>query len=915
MFSRGRARVLSAGASPATNAAAGAVASHPAAMRKKQQQQLLCKDDEEQQDDFKFNVANLKSIDDGEDDDRQHFLTTKPMQHNKSNNNNNKQKSKDQFQIDYYNSDSNSNKRRKAKLAKQETIEEEELDKMRSGEKFSPLNSQSKSSCFSSCFKMLVNFIKRKRIFIPLIIICCIAAIYCLPFIEIQPAITKQLPHIPFNYDDGPLRSSSISQFKLEHLFYDQVHGPESVAIDSVGNMYLAIEGGFILYAHLNKSAPIKRAYYANAGASTTNTEQQLSPQLMIRSPSTLLYTTPNTLIGEDNVVVVGANNNNNEQQKGTITTTKDSIDLIKIAELNGIKQIAYDNRRRARGDTSAPSGGHWQRECLLDEKFYGTELYSGGVGLVSTTPNNQQVPSANYANTNFYSNDQQQQQQQNEATSKSQQHLTAKTKMFVSNVLISRCSKPLGIRLSPDESYLYVVDTLSGLYRVSLKVSERPNSTQRLVTKLIDFRNNKKQALPVVQLDNLPTTITTTLTATTTTTTTTISSQQQTPGAAATITPTVRAKSYLNVSLTAVDDLVIDYGAGTRGGDIIYLTVGSQSWMAVSVLYDVLEGRPSGLLLRYDSGSNQLSVLDPSRVAHVRTSPIVSTTDNNNNNNNINSTSPSMLAFQQTPNSEQSSADVTTTADGSVVSKSTRYLAARDVPYLGIGAPHLDENDLFDDRPLHFPNGLELTADRSALLIADTINKRILKHYIKGPRKGTTDLWAWTPNFPDNIRRGHEKHGETYWVVGCSQDSNNMIAYLNDWPSLRKYLLKNIYLIGWIIETFGHYIIGSTSVRDFGYSFKIGHSIIEKTCAGMMILQYNKYGDIIRSIYSKEFPNDVMYYSQVNEVIDAINQEHILYLSSPAYNYVTKIILPTNSFPDFNSQPATNPTAAYFEG
>lgn len=602
------------------------------------------------------------------------------------------------------------------------TTKESKRAKLAREESFGEQRKQEHSSCF---IMALGSHCKRKWLLLVLLVIFFVAAIYCLPFIQIETHIPQELPYVPFNFRDGPLTSSSASQFKAEKLFQNQVYGPESVAIDSNGNMYMAIEGGFILQAFINSSF-----------------RQRVASQ-----PDQSVFS------------------------------------LVKVAELNSMKQVSYERRQHSA----------WRRECQLDDKLYGQ----------ATGDSNQQA--------------------------------------FSSHIHVSRCSKPLGIRLSSDESYLYVVDTLNGLYKISLRVPERPNSSQRLVTKIIDFKPGKRLTLPVFQPDQ--------------------AASSSRPFELTATEVDSKPKRFMEVTLMAVDDLTIDHGAGTRGGDIIYLSDASQNWQAVSFFYDLLEGRPSGVILRYDTGLNQLSVLNPVQVARVRTSFL----------DLANVTSRLYKTFNTSDNQ----------------------------PYRGIGSPLLDENDVFDTRPLYFPNGLELTDDKEALLIADTINKRIIKHYIRGPRIGTSDHWAWTPNFPDNIRRGFDKSQETYWVAGCGQDTTgkfDLLAWIRTWPRVRKYILKNMYLFGWLIETLGA-SVGSTSIRDYGYNLKTGHSVCQGVCMGMMVLQYNKHGDIIRSIFSHEFPNDLVYYSQVNEFIDATNREHVLYLSSPAYSYVTKLTLPTESF------------------
>ena len=52
------------------------------------------------------------------------------------------------------------------------------------------------------------------------------------------------------------------------------------------------------------------------------------------------------------------------------------------------------------------------------------------------------------------------------------------------------------------------------------------------------------------------------------------------------------------------------------------------------------------------------------------------------------------------------------------------------------------------------FPNGVELTDDRSAILFAECSAKRIFKHYIRGNKKGQTQIFmSGLAGEPDNIR------------------------------------------------------------------------------------------------------------------------------------------------------------------
>lgn len=781
-------------------------------------------------------------------------------------------------------SNSNLNKISKPTLARAETVEENHNNGNIHNSDYSNINKNDNSKQQQSCKAMLMfrMLIKKWPILIILLILSCMAAIYCIPFVEIEPKTPKRLPNIPFDFKRGPLKESDVTKYRAELLFYNQLHGAESIALDSQGNMFMAIEGGFILYAHLNNTTPPNR-YFIDNKTATLNSD--------------ILFDEPNGQILPSS--------------SGWPTTTRSVRNLIKIAELNPIKQLTPEQRRREQAinpDYNHQESG-WRRECQLDDQVYGKNLWSMINPLTEVE--------------NMIDND------SNEKPNHQEKH----SPKFHSKVIMSRCSKPLGVRLSPDENYLYVVDTLSGLYRVHLKISERPNSRQRLVSKLVDFRHQRRHLLPVTfldlatsqqqqrqpsenskQLESAGSPISSSL----------FSSNMQSNAKslrriirqnnnAIINEPSFKVRTYLNTSLMAVDDLVIDYGAGTRGGDMIYMTVASQRWVAVGFLYDYVEGRPSGAIIRYDTGANHLSVLSPSQVSHVRTSmtgkqlwfapsgtgaeqgPPSYQWYNDINDNHLEQ--EDVIAF---PPPQQSTTNMVTYVDRMSENYSAVVLGPGMSP-LSYGAPRLDENDIFDDRALHFPNGLELTDDKQALLIADTANKRIIKHFIRGPRKGTSDLWAWTPNFPDNIRRGFEKNRETYWVAGCGEDTSDkfdIMSWLHSWPRIRKYFLKNIYLFGWLVETIGSNLIKSTRVRDFGFAIKTGHSLCRQMCVGMMVLQYNAHGELIRSIHSKEFPQDLVFYSQVNEVIDSHNNEHFLYLSSPSYNYVTKLYLPSQEIP-----------------
>uniref|UniRef100_A0A0D9WZZ5 Strictosidine synthase conserved region domain-containing protein n=1 Tax=Leersia perrieri TaxID=77586 RepID=A0A0D9WZZ5_9ORYZ len=61
------------------------------------------------------------------------------------------------------------------------------------------------------------------------------------------------------------------------------------------------------------------------------------------------------------------------------------------------------------------------------------------------------------------------------------------------------------------------------------------------------------------------------------------------------------------------------------------------------------------------------------------------------------------------------------------------------------------------------YPNGVSLSADRSHLVVALTGPCKLVRHWIKGPKAGTSEPFAELPGYPDNVR-SDGKGG--YWVA-----------------------------------------------------------------------------------------------------------------------------------------------------
>ncbi len=92
------------------------------------------------------------------------------------------------------------------------------------------------------------------------------------------------------------------------------------------------------------------------------------------------------------------------------------------------------------------------------------------------------------------------------------------------------------------------------------------------------------------------------------------------------------------------------------------------------------------------------------------------------------------------------------------------------------------ESRQLLDD--LNYANGIAISEDNTFVVIAETSNYRILKHWIDGERAGTTEvLLENLPGFPDNLKTGL---GGRFWV-GLAAPRNALLDKLSGRPWLRK--------------------------------------------------------------------------------------------------------------------------------
>jgi sugar lactone lactonase YvrE len=111
----------------------------------------------------------------------------------------------------------------------------------------------------------------------------------------------------------------------------------------------------------------------------------------------------------------------------------------------------------------------------------------------------------------------------------------------------------------------------------------------------------------------------------------------------------------------------------------------------------------------------------------------------------------------------------------------------------------------------LVFANGVALTHDESAVLVAETGTYRVLRVERDGPgRGGVTALIDGLPGFPDNITRGRDGR---YWIALVSP-RNPLVDRLASRPALRKVVQRLPAFVRPAPVNYGHVIAVNDSGR-----------------------------------------------------------------------------------------------------
>ncbi|XP_054166066.1 adipocyte plasma membrane-associated protein-like [Oppia nitens] len=207
----------------------------------------------------------------------------------------------------------------------------------------------------------------------------------------------------------------------------------------------------------------------------------------------------------------------------------------------------------------------------------------------------------------------------------------------------------------------------------------------------------------------------------------------------------------------------------------------------------------------------------------------------------------------------------------------------------------------------LWYPASIEITDDRMGLLVAEFTTRRVLKHYIKGAKKGTTEVWAENlPGEADHLIRSLDKTRETYWmpiINARNESATNLLDWMSDKPYLRQEILEKYSKLGSSVEEMGQQY-KNEMLEKLGFTIKSAQQFYTQNIQNNygMILELDANGNIIGSLHSQNGVN-----SFISEAIEGYSDtpdERVLYIGSFGYPYILKLVVkkPIYDLPVFNT-------------
>jgi hypothetical protein len=196
---------------------------------------------------------------------------------------------------------------------------------------------------------------------------------------------------------------------------------------------------------------------------------------------------------------------------------------------------------------------------------------------------------------------------------------------------------------------------------------------------------------------------------------------------------------------------------------------------------------------------------------------------------------------------------------------------------------PKTKRNEVLIDG-LHFANGVVLSPAEDFVLVAETTKSRIHRYYLKGPKKGSRDIFIdGLPGLPDNLKSDGHGGFVVLLIYFRNESYPVFVQSLGPFPLLRKFLARVLALFEMAFEQIDRIYpnyYAKRMVHWIGH-FESAHGLCPP---GSIILQLDADGKIKHSYHNTD--------GSVSGISEAHWFDGALYLGSPYNTYVGRVKL-----------------------
>jgi len=179
----------------------------------------------------------------------------------------------------------------------------------------------------------------------------------------------------------------------------------------------------------------------------------------------------------------------------------------------------------------------------------------------------------------------------------------------------------------------------------------------------------------------------------------------------------------------------------------------------------------------------------------------------------------------------------------------------------------------------LHFANGVQLSKNEDFVLVAETCQSRIMRYYLKGEKKGQSDVFIdGLPGVPDNIRPDGKGGILVSLPLARSPQAPTVLDRLSPLPWVRKLILRITTVTHSVVAFIDSFIPNEYTGK---LKYYINHlepvAIINQKSS--MIVHLDEHGRVLGSLQNSN--------SKVHSIseITLDDQRKYAYLGSP-YNH-----------------------------